>query len=72
VTLDRANQRWHRARTLIDWAEAHLARGEPGDRERARDLLREAEAEFEAMPAARYVQRVKARLQELDAGSSAP
>ena len=45
------NLRWQRARTLVDWAEAHLARGESGDRERAGDLLREAEVEFEAMAA---------------------
>jgi predicted ATPase len=68
--LGRRNLRWYRARTLIDWAEAHLARGKPGDRQRAGELLREAEAEFEAMGAPLYVQRVKARLKELGAGSS--
>ncbi len=62
--------RWRRARTLIDWAGAHLARGESGDRERAEELLREAEAEFEAMGAHGYVERVKGRLEELGAGSS--
>jgi hypothetical protein len=69
-TLGRTNLHWRRARTLIDWAEAHLARGESGDRERARELLREAEAEFEAMGAHGYVERVKGRLEELGAGSS--
>jgi tetratricopeptide (TPR) repeat protein len=64
-TMDRANLRWSRARTLIDWAEAHLARGEPGDRERAQELLREAEAEFEAMGAPIYAGQVKGRLEEL-------
>jgi tetratricopeptide (TPR) repeat protein len=68
-TLGRTNLRWRRARTLIDWAEAHLARGESGDRERAEELLREAEAEFEAMGAHGYVERVKGRLRELGAGS---
>jgi predicted ATPase len=71
-TLDRANLRWDRAHTLIDWAEAHLARGESGDRQRAGELLREAEAEFEAMGAPLYVQRVKGRLGKLGAGSSVP
>ena len=66
----RTNQRWYRARTLIDWAGAHLARGESGDRERAEELLREAKAEFEAMGAHGYVERVKGRLEELAAGSS--
>jgi tetratricopeptide (TPR) repeat protein len=67
-TLGRRKLRWHRARTLIDWAEAHLARGEPGDRERALDLLREAEAEFEAMGAPFYVERIRGRLEDLGAG----
>jgi tetratricopeptide (TPR) repeat protein len=68
-TLGRTNLRWYRARTLIDWAGAHLARGESGDRERAEELLREAEAEFEAMGAHGYVERVRGRLEELGAGS---
>jgi class 3 adenylate cyclase/tetratricopeptide (TPR) repeat protein len=63
--LGRRNERWRRARTLVDWAGAHLARAETGDRERAEDLLREAEAEFEAMGAHGYVARVQARLGEL-------
>jgi hypothetical protein len=62
--------RWQRARTLVDWAEAHLARGESGDRERAGELLREAVAEFEAMGAPIYAERVKERLKQLGAGSS--
>jgi tetratricopeptide (TPR) repeat protein len=67
-TLGRRNRRWRRARTLVDWADAHLARGEPGDRERGLDLLCEAEAEFEAMGAHGYVERVRGRLEELGAG----
>jgi tetratricopeptide (TPR) repeat protein len=63
-TMGHAKLRWYRARILVDWAEAHLARGESGDRERAGELLREAEAEFEAMDAPLYVQRVKERLEE--------
>ncbi|UCC65227.1 MAG: tetratricopeptide repeat protein, partial [Anaerolineae bacterium] len=64
--------RWHRARTLVDWAEAYLVRGESGDRERAGELLREAEAELEAMGAPIYAEQVKARLEKLGAGSSVP
>jgi tetratricopeptide (TPR) repeat protein len=65
--LGRRKLRWHRARTLIDWAEAHLARGEAGDRERAFELLREAEAEFEAMGAPFYAERIRGRLEGLGA-----
>jgi tetratricopeptide (TPR) repeat protein len=71
-TMGRADLRWSRARTLVDWAEAHLARGESRDRERAVKLLREAETEFEAMGAPIYVERVRERQEELGAGSRRP
>ncbi len=70
-TMGRAHLRWSRARTLFDWAEAHIAHGGPGDRERARDLLCEAEAEFEAMGAPIYAERVRESLDALRAGWSA-
>jgi tetratricopeptide (TPR) repeat protein len=70
-TLGQQNLRWYRARTLIEWANAHLARGASGDRERVEELLREAQAEFEAMGAHGYVDRVTARLETLGAGSPA-
>ena len=63
-TLGSVKARWYQARVRIDWAEAHLARGESGDRERAVALLREAEAEFEAMGAHGYLERVRRRLAE--------
>jgi hypothetical protein len=62
AALDDRNLRWLRARTLIDWAEAHLARGASGDLERAGELLREAEAEFESMDAPIYAEQVRERL----------
>ncbi len=40
--LVRSGGRWWRARGLLDWAEAHATRGQPGDRQRAAELLREA------------------------------
>jgi tetratricopeptide (TPR) repeat protein len=64
--LTRKGQRWYRARTLQEWAEAHLSRGKPGDRRRARELLREAEAEFEAMGAPIYTSQIRARLHQVD------
>jgi tetratricopeptide (TPR) repeat protein len=51
--------RWYRARTLHEWAEAHLSRNESGDVDRARELLREAQAEFEAMNAPKYAALVQ-------------
>ncbi len=71
-SLGHMKARWHQARVLIDWAEAHLARGESGDRERAEELLHEAKAEFEAMGAHGYLQRVRSRLEELGDVSSTP
>jgi tetratricopeptide (TPR) repeat protein len=61
----RHNIRWQRAQILREWAEAHVARGEPGDGERARALLREAQTEFENMNVPKYAALVSQRLQEL-------
>lgn len=41
--------RWFQADLTRQWAEAHLARGEPADRQRARELLQQSEAAFAAM-----------------------
>jgi tetratricopeptide (TPR) repeat protein len=54
--------RWHRSQALVDWAEAHLARAEPEDKDRARKILREAQSEFQDMGADRFVQRVAEQL----------
>jgi hypothetical protein len=62
----RMGVRWYRARTLQEWAEAHVARGEPGDLERARELLREAQAAFEEMGSSGCVAAVQQRLDELE------
>jgi tetratricopeptide (TPR) repeat protein len=53
------------ALALRELAEAHLARGEPEDGARARELLGEARAEFQAMGAAGYVEKIDAQLKEL-------
>jgi len=58
----RAGLRWYRARTLREWGEAHLARGEPADRERARELLHEAVTEFEAMGIPYYAEQARGAL----------
>jgi tetratricopeptide (TPR) repeat protein len=62
---DRIGKRWYRAQTLREWAEAHAARNEPSDLDRARELLREAQAEFEALNVPRYAAQVSERLRAL-------
>jgi len=54
-----------RARALRELAAAHLARGEPEDGPRARELLAEARAEFQAMGALAYVDKIDAQLKEI-------
>ena len=60
--------RWLRARLLSEWAAAHLSRGEPEDRGQARELLFEAQAEFEAMAISFYAARIGERLMEMEDG----
>ncbi|MFQ5943101.1 MAG: protein kinase [Anaerolineales bacterium] len=65
-----AGARWLRANVLRDWAQAHVKCGEPADLERARELLREAQAEHESMGAPGYVDLIQSQLSELDDSSS--
>jgi tetratricopeptide (TPR) repeat protein len=62
---ERLGWRWRRARALLDWAEAHLARGQAADIERARDLLQDAQMAFEEMGIPRYAAVAQNRLQAL-------
>jgi tetratricopeptide (TPR) repeat protein len=63
--LDKMGLRLGRALALREQAEAHLTRGEPEDGARARELLGEARAEFQAMGAPGYVEKIDAQLKEL-------
>jgi tetratricopeptide (TPR) repeat protein len=60
--LTELGTRWHLACILQEWAEVHVARGEPGDPARAQELLRDALAIFEQLPAPGYVALVEERL----------
>jgi tetratricopeptide (TPR) repeat protein len=55
--------RWQHAQTLQEWASAHLARNEPGDPARAKELLREALALFEEISVPKYAALVREKLQ---------
>lgn len=59
--------RWLLAQTLRDWAEIHIARGEPADLPRAQALFREARAMYEAMDAPRHTELVEERVQAIRA-----
>jgi tetratricopeptide (TPR) repeat protein len=63
----RQGMRWDWARTLIDWAGAHYSRGEPGDLERAQDLLIESQEMFTDMGIPRYAALAEERLEALRA-----
>ena len=63
VTSYKAN--WYRAKWQLEWAEAHLQRGEMKDRDRARELLQDARAEFEAMGVSVHVEQATKLLENL-------
>lgn len=58
--------RWHHAQILREWAEAHLARSEPGDVDHARVLLNQAQTLFAEMNAPKYAALVHKRFRSLD------
>jgi predicted ATPase len=64
--LNSKNFRWHKTRALVEWAQAHLHRGQPGDRENAHQILGEAMDEFEDMGADGFVKMVADQLAELE------
>jgi predicted ATPase len=62
----RSGARWYWARVLWERGEVHLLRGGRGDRERARELLHEAKAEFEGMGVPIYAAQLKERLKQIE------
>ncbi len=54
--------RWWWARSLLGWAGAHVARGEPSNLERARALLREAGTIFRELEVPYYVNETERKL----------
>lgn len=66
-SLARGGNPWRCARLRLDWAEAHTTRGEPGDRQRAAELLRQAQEAFQDMGVPRYAAVAQERLRKLGA-----
>jgi serine phosphatase RsbU (regulator of sigma subunit) len=66
-TCARLEMRWWWARMLLEWTEAHVARGQSTDLERARALLREAQTTFEQLGAPRYAALVESRSRDVNA-----
>jgi len=64
--LEKIEYRVFHTLLLQVWAEAHLARGAPGDREKAQELLRQSLVEYEAMPMPAQVARLQERLYSLE------
>jgi hypothetical protein len=56
---------WERARTLVDWAATHEARGKASDLGQARSLLEESYALFQEMGISRYAELARERLGDL-------
>ena len=54
--------RWHRALALTDWADALLKRGRTEDLEKARELLQEAQREYQDMGAHGFVELVAEKI----------
>ena len=64
-SLARLGEPWWCARLLLDRAQAHVSRGQPGDRQRAAELLREAQDAFQDMGVVRYAAIAQDRLQSM-------
>ncbi|MBN1656940.1 MAG: SpoIIE family protein phosphatase [Anaerolineae bacterium] len=64
---EQRGRRWNLARTLRQWAEIHVCRGQPADLERAQELLRRARDLYAQMGLGRYVTLVRERLETLRA-----
>jgi class 3 adenylate cyclase/tetratricopeptide (TPR) repeat protein len=63
--MEASGRGWHVARTYLDWADACLARGEPGDRDQAEKHYSRSLSLFSKMGAAGYVEIVQGRLEAI-------
>jgi predicted ATPase len=70
--VQRVGWRWYTARIECEWAEVYLARGEPGDHERAVVLLTEALSEFGAMRIPYFATQTRERLNAISQATQAP
>jgi class 3 adenylate cyclase/tetratricopeptide (TPR) repeat protein len=64
--FNQGGMRWDQAHTLLEMAEIHRMRGQPGDRERALELYNQAREIFSEIGATGYVDIIEGRLQLLN------
>lgn len=67
VATEQLDARWYQARVRLQWAEAHLARGEAADYQLAYDLLQQCHALFTAMKNSFYLAKVEEKLAKMPA-----
>jgi tetratricopeptide (TPR) repeat protein len=65
-----SDEHWWTARVRLSWAQAHLTRAQPGDRQRAAELYRAAHDAFQNMGAEGYAAVARDRLRQLEAAQS--
>jgi hypothetical protein len=58
--------RWFSRRASLAWAEALIKRGEPGDVQRAKEMLQESLQDYLQMGAEGFVARIESRLSDLE------
>jgi tetratricopeptide (TPR) repeat protein len=61
-----SDEHWWTARVRLSWAQAHLTRAQPGDRQRAAELYRAAHDAFQNMGAEGYAEFHRGYLAEVD------
>jgi tetratricopeptide (TPR) repeat protein len=63
---------WFAKMVISEYARVYLERNQPGDREKAQDLLNQALEMFQKMGAKKEVEKVEAKLLYIETGKAAP
>jgi predicted ATPase/KaiC/GvpD/RAD55 family RecA-like ATPase/lipopolysaccharide biosynthesis regulator YciM len=62
---------WWLAKNIFEYARVYLERNQPGDKEKARDLLNQALEMFQKMGAKKDIEKVEAKLLYIETGKAA-